>query len=120
MFHSAFASPGKQPEHGGDSIRLAVARVTWKTSLASRASEIWCSAAASWPADATSAATPAVVGIAVEVEPSPVETLNSACAPYEVSVERERNVVALTSPGIDSPLRLDSSDTTEFPGHTCG
>ena len=38
-------------------------------------------AAASSPAEETSAATPAVVGIAAEVEPSPVGTLNSACAP---------------------------------------
>src|SRR5947209_18389657 len=120
MFHSAPASPGKQVGQGVDSIGLTVARVTWKTSFASSGSEISFAAAASLPADATSAATPAVVGIAVEVEPSPVGTLKSACTPYEVSVERERNVVAFRSPGIDSPLRLDSSETTELPGQTCG
>jgi hypothetical protein len=81
MFHSAPASPGKQPGQGVSSIRLVPARVTWKTSLASSGCAIWCAAAASMPADATSAATPAVVGIAVDVDPSPVDTLNSACAP---------------------------------------
>ncbi len=81
MFHSAPARPGKQVAQGVDSIGLAVARVTWKISLASSGSEIWCAAAASWPAEDTSAATPAVVGIAVDVDPSPVGTLNSAWAP---------------------------------------
>ena len=62
----------------------------------------------------------AVVGIAVDVDPSPVGTLNSACAPYEVSVERERKVVAVRSLGRDAPLRLDWSETIELPGQTCG
>src|SRR2546422_11333027 len=97
MFHSAPVRPGKQSVHGVASIRLDAARVTWKTSLASSGSEIWCAAAASSPAEDTSAATPAVVGIAVDVDPSPVETLNSAWAPYEVSVERERKDVAVRS-----------------------
>src|ERR1700730_5286774 len=120
MFHSAPARPGKQPVHGVASIGPVAARVTWKTSLASSGSEICLAAAASSPAEETSAATPAVVGMAVDVEPSPVDTLNREWAPYEVSVERERNVLAFRSPGSDSPLRLDSSDTTELPGHTCG
>ena len=81
MFHSAPASPGKQPVQGVASILLVLARVTWKTSLASSGCAICCAAVASTPADATSAATPAVAGIAVEVDPSPVGTLNSACAP---------------------------------------
>ena len=81
MFHSAPARPGKQLGQGLDSIGLTVARVTWKTSLASSGSEICLAPAASSPADATSAATPAVVGIPAEVEPSGVGTLKSEWAP---------------------------------------
>src|SRR5438067_229276 len=62
MFHSAPARPGKQVAQGVDSIGLAVARVTWKISLASSGSEIWCAPAASRPAEDTSAATPAAAG----------------------------------------------------------
>ena len=75
------ASPGKHVGQGVDSIELEFARVTWKTSLASSGWEICFCAVASSPEEATSAATPAVVGVAAEVEPSPVGTLNSACAP---------------------------------------
>ena len=81
MFHSAPESPGKQVGHGVDWIGLAAARVTWKTSLAFSDPEICPALAASTPAEVTSAATPAVVGIAVEVEPSPVGTENRAWAP---------------------------------------
>ena len=38
----------------------------------------------------TSAATPAWVGVPVDVEPSLLGTLKSACGPKEVSVDRLR------------------------------
>src|SRR3954451_24382133 len=113
MFHSALPAAGKQVGHGVASIRLAVARVSWRISF-----ELSC-CLVSAAADATIAATPAVVGIACDVEPSGVETENSECAPYEVSVERLRNVRVAASLGDDWPMRLDWSATTELPGHTC-
>src|SRR4051812_26413627 len=120
MFHSAPASAGKQVGHGVWSIRLAVARVTWNTSLALSGFAICLRAAASIPAECTSAATPAVTGMAADVEPSGVGTEKSACAPYEVSVERERKVLVSASFGADWPIRFDWSATIELPGQTCG
>src|SRR4051812_49096057 len=109
MFQSLPASPAKQVGQGVPSIELEVERVTWKTSPASSGEAISFFAAASAPADVTRAATPAVTGIAAEVDPSGVGTENSACAPYEVSDERERNVVASASFGSDWPERFDWS-----------
>src|SRR2546429_6517330 len=94
MFHSAPARPGKQVAQGVDSIGLLVARVTWKISLASSGSEIWCAAAASWPAEDTSAASPAVVGFAVGVGPVSGGALGCAWGRSEVWVEWGRLVVA--------------------------
>src|SRR2546421_12548640 len=97
MFHSAPARPGKQVAQGVDSIGLAVARVTWKISLASSGSEIWCAPAASRLEEHTSADTPAVCGLAVVMEPFFVGTLWIERAPSVVRVVLLRHVVAVTS-----------------------
>src|SRR5258708_27132100 len=107
MLNSASGRPGKHPAHGVRLIGDEVDRTTCSTSLALSGLFIWCDAAASRPALTTIAATPAWVGVPVEVEPSSFGTLNSECGPYEVSDERERKVVAVRSLG-DEPLeRLD-------------
>src|SRR5260370_26833683 len=107
MLNSAPGIPGKHPVHGVPLIGDVVERTTCSTSLALSGPFIWCAFAASSPALTTIAATPAVVGVPVEVEPSSLGTLNSECGPYEVSDERERNVVAVRSPGDELPERLD-------------
>ena len=67
-----------------------VERTTCFTSSALSGRAISSAAAASSPALMTRAATPAWVGVPVEVEPSLLGTLKSACGPNDVSVERLR------------------------------
>ena len=49
----------------------------------------------------------------VEVEPSSLGTLNSECGPYEVSVERERKLVAVESLGDDVPATDSATHPTD-------
>src|SRR5258708_13078043 len=107
MLNSGRGIGGKDPVDGVKLIGDMVERTTCSTSLALSGPFIWCAFAASSPALTTIAATPAVVGVPVEVEPSSLGTLNSECGPYEVSDERERKVVAVRSPGHEVPERFD-------------
>src|SRR3712207_2698987 len=113
MFHVVPRAPGKQPRHGVSVIGLAVARTTWKTSSALSGRP------ASTPAECTSAATPACSGTDCDVDPFSEATENSACDPYDVTDDRERNVVVSGSLGSDCPSRLVCSATTPLPGQTC-
>ena len=82
----------ERPGNGsvGSSMGDTVARTTCFTSSALSGRAISAACAASRPAVITRAATPAWVGVPVEVEPSLSGTLKRLCGPKEVSVERLR------------------------------
>src|SRR2546422_3869767 len=131
MLKLAPAGPAKQnsPLGQGLVIGVADARTTWRTSLAESGDVIWPRNAAAFPSATTSAATPPLVGVPVEVEPSLFGTEKSECGPYDVSDERERNVLLLSTKaqkasllfgagGQVAPLRVEWSPVSELPGHT--
>ena len=113
-------APGR-PGNGsvGSSIGDTVERTTCFTSSALSGPASLPACTASRPAAMTSAATPAWVGVPVDVEPSLLGTLKSACGPKEVSVERLRYVRFASTLG-DCWPRVDWSPTIEFPGQMCG
>src|SRR5579864_8940534 len=132
MFHVAPAGPVKHGSAAGHGWLMgdAVARTTWRTSFAVSGYAISPRWNAAMPSATTSAATPALSGVPVEVEPSVLGTENSACGPYEVRLERDSNVVSLSTHGQNTelllvggvghvvPLRVEWSPLSELPGQT--
>ena len=131
MLKPAPAGPAKQnsPLGHGLVIGVADARTTWRTSLELNGALIAFRAAAAFPSATTSAATPALVGVPVDVDPSLFGTEKSECGPYDVNEERDRNELLLSTNaqkasllfgagGQVAPLRVEWSPVSELPGHT--
>ncbi len=76
---------------------IAVERTTCCTSLAVSGELICPRSTADLPSETTSAATPACVGVPVEVEPSVLGTENRECGPYEVRLDREVYVLLVST-----------------------
>src|SRR5258708_14524065 len=114
MLKVAPATPWEQVRHSGPGGAVEVEGAL-TTCLISSALSCELSTPASTalrPSDATNAATPAWVGIPVEVEPSLLGTEKRACGPYEANEAREMNVELLAyqpGPLTGLPARLVQS-----------